>query len=281
MKEFKDKVAVVTGAASGIGRAIAEKSAVEGMKVVLSDINEEGLVQAETELKEAGATVLAIPTDVSKLKDIEALAQQTMEAFGRVDLLVNNAGVYTTGTIWENTVGDWKWVLGVNLWGVINGVRTFLPIMLKQDTEANIVNVASTAGLTRSTNMGTYVVSKHGVVALSETLFYELSEIDAKVKVSVLCPGTVNTPGADLARRRFIEMKNVLGERQITPEDEEFMDYIRQLLKDGMDPSQVAEKVFEAIWEEKFYILTHPESKADIRRRMECILNEQNPTLPA
>jgi NAD(P)-dependent dehydrogenase (short-subunit alcohol dehydrogenase family) len=272
---------VVTGAASGIGRAISDKCAAEGMKVVLADVNKQGLATAASEIKATGATVLAISTDVSKAKDIEALAQKTLKVFGGVHLLVNNAGVFTTGTIWENTVGDWEWVLGVNLWGVINGVRTFLPIMLKQDTEAHIVNVASIAGLMRNNNMGTYAVSKHGIVALSETLFYELSERSTKVKLSVLCPGGVNTPGAQLPRRRFIETQDVPGERQMTSEDEEFMEYVSQLLKDGMAPSQVAEKVFDAIRKEKFYILTHPESKADIQRRMECILEERNPTLPA
>ena len=156
MKEFTDKVAVITGAASGIGRAIADKCAAEGMKVVLADINKKGLAIAEAELKESGATVLSVPTDVSKAKDIEALSQKTLEAFGEVNLLVNNAGVYTTGTLWENTISDWEWVLGVNLWGVINGVRTFVPIMLEQESESHIVNVSSMAGLAQNSDIGIY-----------------------------------------------------------------------------------------------------------------------------
>ena len=280
MKEFKDKVAVITGAASGIGRAIAGKCVEEGMTVVLADINKEGLIKAEAELTAAGGTILAVHTDVSKAGDIEALAQKTLDVFGEVHLLVNNAAVYTTGTIWENTVTDWEWVLGVNLMGVINGVRIFVPIMLEQDTEAHIVNVSSMTGLSRSSNMGTYTVSKHGIVALSETLFYELAERDAKVKVSVLCPGAVNTPVAEAARRRHIEMEDVPGERKMTPEDERLIERLGRLFKTGMDPNEVAYKVFEAIREEKFYLLTHPEEKVRVQRRFEGILAESNPTLP-
>jgi NAD(P)-dependent dehydrogenase (short-subunit alcohol dehydrogenase family) len=281
MNEFKDKVAVVTGAASGIGRAIAGKAAEEGMKVVLADINREGLNRAEAELKASGATVMAVPTDVSKPGDIEALARMAMEEFGGVHLLVNNAAVYTTGPIWENTASDWAWVLGVNLGGVIHGVRTFVPLMLEQDAEAHIVNVSSMTGLTRSSRLGTYTVSKHGIVALSETLLYELAEKGPKVKVSVLCPGRVDTPVAEAARKRFEETKGVQGEREMGPEDEAQIEQMTNMFKTGMDPREVAEKVFTAIREEKFYILTHPEEKVRVRRRMEGILEEKNPTLPA
>jgi NAD(P)-dependent dehydrogenase (short-subunit alcohol dehydrogenase family) len=281
VKEFKDRVAVVTGAASGIGRAIADRCAEEGMKVVLADINKEGLASAVDELEAAGATALAVPTDVSRADDIEHLAKITIDNFGGVHLLVNNAAVYTTGTIWENTIADWEWVLGVNLWGVIHGVRTFLPIMLEQDTEAQIVNVSSMTGLTRSNIIGTYTVSKHGIVALTETLFYELAERDSKVKVSVLCPGAVNTPVAEAARRRHVEMEDVPGERKMAQKDEQLIERLRRSFKEGMPPKEVADKVFDAIRGERFYILTHPEEKVRVQRRMEGILQEKNPTLPA
>lgn len=281
MKEFRGKVAVVTGAASGIGRAIAEKCAAEGMKVVIADINKKGLVEVESELKSTGAIALAVPTDVSKASDIEKLAEKTLEQFGEVHLLVNNAAVYTTGSIWESTLSDWEWVLGVNLFGVIHGVHVFLPIMHKQDSNAYIVNVSSMTGLTRSTNIGTYTVSKHGIVALSETLYYELAERDSNVKVSVLCPGRVNTPVAEAARRRFTEMQNVPGERKMTSKDRELIERMGRAFKEGMDPKDVAEKVFDAVREEKFYILTHPEEKVRVKRRIEAILEERNPTFPA
>jgi len=147
MKDFKDKVAVVTGAASGIGRAMAARFAAEGMKVVLADIEQQALVKAEDEMKAKGAAVLAVPTDVSKVADMEALAKKTIEAFGAVHVLCNNAGVAPPlGQSWERTVADWKWVLGVNLWGVIHGIRVFAPIMLGQDTEGHMVNTASIGG---------------------------------------------------------------------------------------------------------------------------------------
>src|ERR1700733_1304081 len=145
MKEFRDKVAVITGAASGLGRAMAERCVQEGMKVVLADVEVEALTKTEASMKASGATVLAIRTDVSEASDVEALAQKTLEVFGAVHLLCNNAGVGTGSAIWKSTIADWEWIIGVNLWGVIHGVRVFVPIMLEQDTECHIVNTASMA----------------------------------------------------------------------------------------------------------------------------------------
>src|SRR5947209_9479118 len=168
MKDFQGKVAVVTGAASGIGRALAEKSAQEGMKVVLADVEESALRQAEEELKTSGAEVVAVRTDVSQAQEVEALAQQAFATFGAVHLLFNNAGVGAGTTVWESSLADWQWLLGVNLWGVIHGVHFFVPRMLAQDSEGHIVNTASSAGLVASSGLGMYTVSKHGVVTLSE-----------------------------------------------------------------------------------------------------------------
>jgi len=277
MKEFKDKVAVVTGAASGIGRAIVDRCAKEGMKVVLADINKEDLATAEAELTATGATVLAVPTDVSKAGDVEALARKTLEAFGGVHLLFNNAGISTLGTLWENTLADWEWVIGVNLWGVIHGVRTFVPLMLEQDTEGHIINTSSGAGLTRGDHSGVYFMTKHGVVALSETLHYELAHRGSKIKASVLCPGMVKTGMLEAAIKRSFAP----GEREKSLEDEQLIQSLRQVMQTGMDPKEVTNKVFDAIRDEKFYILTHPELNDGIRRRMEDILQERNPTLPA
>jgi short-subunit dehydrogenase len=278
MKEFEDKVAVVTGAASGIGRGMAERFAAEGMKVVLADIEQGALAQTEREMKGKGATVLAVPTDVSKAGDVEALAEKTIDAFGAVHVLCNNAGVGVGGVTWERTVADWEWVLGVNLWGVIHGIRVFVPIMLEQDTEGHIVNTASQAGLYSGAWLAIYSVTKHAVVTLSEALHHELTLSGAKVKVSVLCPATVNTGIADSGRNRPAELQNDPAGETRSPQMEAMEQAFRQLLATGLTPEQVADHVFNAIRDEKFYIITHPETKDRVRIRMEDILQERNPT---
>jgi len=278
MKEFKGRVAVITGAATGIGRAIAENSAREGMKVVLSDIEEEALTKTEEEMKVAGADVLAVVTDVSKASDVEVLAQKTLQAFGAVHLLCNNAGVNAGTSIWESTLADWKWVIDVNLWGVIHGVRTFVPIMLGQDIECHIVNTASILGLTSGPgpNCGIYKMTKHAVVSLSETLYCELVERNAPIKVSVLCPGLVNTRILDSERNRPPELKNDPAEGKMRHKYE-ILEKMRKIFRTAMPAAQIADCVFNAVGEEKFYILTHPVSKEKIRSRMENILQERNP----
>jgi NAD(P)-dependent dehydrogenase (short-subunit alcohol dehydrogenase family) len=210
MKEFGGKVAVVTGAASGIGRAMAERFATEGMKVVLADVEEGALARAEAELKAGGATVLAIPTDVSRAGDVDALARRTIDAFGAVHILCNNAGVSPVmGASWELTETDWQWVLGVNLWGVLHGIHAFVPIMLKQDSEGHVVNTASMAGLVAGGSWwSTYGVAKHGVVNLSESLHRELAAVGSRVKVSVLCPAWVKTQLMDAERNRPASLRN-------------------------------------------------------------------------
>lgn len=277
MKQFRDKVAVITGAASGIGRAIAERCAQEGMQVVLADVEEAALAQAEQELKAAGATVLAVRTDVSRAGDVEALAQKTLQAFGAVHLLANNAGVGAGGSIWESTLADWEWVIGVNLWGVIHGLRVFVPLMLAQETEGHIVNTASLAGLLSYHPGAPYQVTKHGVVALSEQLYTSLAQRNAKVKVSVLCPGWVNTRIMDSERNRPGELRNESGDLPTGPEAEAIVQSMRDAAQAGLSPRQVAEQVFDAIRDEQFYILTHPEYNEAIRQRMENILQLRNP----
>lgn len=185
MKEFKDRVAVVTGAASGIGRAMAERFAAAEMRVVLADVEEQALSKAEAELREKGAEVLSVRTDVSKGSDVEKLAQETLAAFGAVHVVCNNAGVTDQGgKIWEKTQSDWEWVMGVNLWGVIHGVRVFVPIMLDQGTEGHVVNTASMAGLMTG-RLNIYGVTKHAVVSLTESLYLELGE--AGGRSALLC----------------------------------------------------------------------------------------------
>jgi NAD(P)-dependent dehydrogenase (short-subunit alcohol dehydrogenase family) len=249
------------------------------MQVVLADIEEEALSRTAAALKDTGARVRAVVTDVSQASDVTALAQQTLEAFGAVHLLCNNAGVSAGTTVWDSTLADWEWVVGVNLWSVIHGVRTFVPIMLAQDTECHIVNTASIAGLIAYPGSGVYKVTKHGVVTLSETLYYELAERGAKIHVSVLCPAWVNTGIMDSARNRPAALQNDPAAEQISPQVEARVEAARQSAQAGMAPDQIAEYVFSAIRENRLYILTHPESKAWVRERMEDILAERNPSL--
>jgi NAD(P)-dependent dehydrogenase (short-subunit alcohol dehydrogenase family) len=220
--------------------------------------------------------VLAVRTDVSQAKDIEALAQKALAAFGAVHLLCNNAGVATSGTaVWESSLTDWEWVMGVNLWGVIHGVRSFVPIMLAQDTQSHIVNTASLSGLISFPGGSVYAVAKHGVVTLSESLQHELAERGEKVKVSVLCPGLVKTRILDCARNR---PERLAAAAPMGPVAAAGWETLRQQMQTAMPPEQVADAVFQAIREERFYILTHPEGKDWIRSRMEDILQGRNPT---
>ncbi len=280
MKEFQGKVAVVTGAASGIGRALAERCAKEEMKVVLADIEEQALMQASRDLAAQGAQVLAVPTDVSQAGEVETLARKAFETYSAVHLLFNNAGVGAGKSAWESSLAAWEWVLGVNLWGVIHGIHFFVPRMLEQRSEGHIVNTASMAGLTYGPGQSIYKVSKHGVVSLSETLYYELALRGASLKVSVLCPGLVSTNILDAQRNRPARLQDASVEEPLSPQAEAVVQRFQQAVREAMPPGQVADIVFEAIREERFYILTHPTWKAAIQSRMEDILQERNPTLP-
>lgn len=274
MKEFREKVAVVTGAASGIGRALAQRCAREGMKVVLADVESAPLEQAAREIEASGAPTLAVRTDVSKAEEVERLAQAALQSFGAVHLVCNNAGVATSAPSWLHTVADWQWVLGVNLWGVIHGVRVFTPILVSQGTDGHIVNTASIAGMLAAPGSAAYNVSKFGVVALSETLHHELTMLGAPVRVSVLCPGFVNTNIVDAARNRPAELSDTAAKMRGAEEMEQLG---RQLLAAGAAPSLVADVVFDAIRSERFYVFPHPEWKEHIRTRMETILEDRTP----
>ena len=262
-------VAVITGAASGIGRGMAERFAAEGMAVVLADIEKEPLANLEADLRAKGATVLAVRTDVSNAEDVENLAVQTLNAFGAVHILCNNAGVVCSRPIWEHTVDDWEWVLGVNLWGVIHGIRTFVPRMLAQKTECHIVNTASILGLVRGPGEGIYKASKHAVIALSETLADELAQKGSQIQVHVLCPGWVRTGILDSARNRPDALQNPTEKTQQTIGNSQ---NVRTEMEAGMLPSEVADQVYKAIQTGTFYIFTHPEHKTWIQARIESIL---------
>jgi NAD(P)-dependent dehydrogenase (short-subunit alcohol dehydrogenase family) len=276
MKEFKDKVALVTGAASGIGFALADRFASVGMKVVLSDIEPVALAAAEKSLKAKGAPVLAVQCDVSKAADVEALATQAYEKFGAVHVLCNNAGVGIGGLSWEHSLEDWQWVLGVNLWGVIHGIATFLPRMIAQETEGHVVNTASVAGLISSPYMAVYQATKHAVVSMTESLKMELDMTGSKLSASVLCPGFVATKISDSERNRPAGLKGP-AEAVETTQQEMIRELARQQVAAGIKPAEVAEMVLEAIRDDRFYVITHPRFRKLIRLRMENIVEGKAP----
>ena len=275
MKNFQDKVAVVTGAASGIGRALAVRSAQEGMRVVLADVEDEALAQTEAQMRSSGAVVMAVHTDVSKYEQVTALAEKARVEFGSVDLLFNNAGVGAGGSTWESSLADWEWVLGVNVWGVIHGLQAFVPQMLAQNSEGYIVNTASVAGLLSYHPSAPYQVSKHAIVSLSEHLYYTLKLSKAKLHAALICPGWVQTRIMESERNRPTELRNPI--QPVGPEVEAVLESMRKDVQAGLAPEQVAEKTFEAIRENKFYILTSPELMPLVQGRMTHLVQGLNP----
>lgn len=278
MKEFKDKVAVITGAASGIGLGLAERCAKEGMKVVISDIDEKRLKRLKRKLKRADVHVLSVITDVSKASDVEELAKKTVGTYGAVHLLFNNAGIAIPHLAWEYDLKEWEQVLSVNLWGVIHGIHTFIPIMLKQDTECHIVNTASIEGIISNGIGGaTYGVCKHAVVHLTERLALELEENGPKINVSVLCPGFVKTNIflSALSRLSEEERKDFFNPEEL---DEERIEEIKEFMENSpaVMPDEVADITFQAIKDEKLYIFTHKDSaiKERVKERLNGILSE-------
>lgn len=278
MKDFKGKVAVVTGAASGIGKALAERCLAEGMHVVMADIQEDALQAAAESLSAGGNnSILPVQVYVSIGEEIDKLLKKTVDEFGAVHLLFNNAGVGGGGNTWEATQRDWDWVLGVNLWSVIYGVQKFVPQMLKQDTECHIVNTASMAGLMGGTTNACYSVTKFGVVALTENLYQDLLAANAKIGVSVLCPGFVNTNIFDSGRNRPDHLSNAEAEAQPTPEQAARIEMFKEILRTGMQPEDLANIVFDAIRENRLFILTHDSFKPFVTERANNIVNGVNP----
>jgi NAD(P)-dependent dehydrogenase (short-subunit alcohol dehydrogenase family) len=278
MREFAGKVAVVTGAASGIGKGLAERFAKEGMKVVLGDIEAEALAMAEAELQKQGVETLAVRTDVSKREQVDALRDRALARFGKVHVLCNNAGVSGGGGgFLGSTQQDWEWVLGVNLMGVVNGCLSFVPTMVQQDEEGYVVNTASVLGLSTG-NGSAYSVSKHAVVRLTEGLYFDLQQANAKVHCSVLCPGMIATNIILAERNRPRELTSEADLRARREREEMRRQTHQRFQEMGMAPSQVADIVLDAMKEERFYILTHPEGiKQQVKARMEGILAEKVP----
>jgi len=276
MRDFTGKVAVVTGAASGIGLGLATRFAQEGMRVVLADIEESALNTAVTQLSAQGFPAIAVRTDVSDADSVQALADQAMKTYGQVNVLCNNAGVGGGfGKIWESSLKDWHWALNVNLWGVIHGVRTFVPIMLEQGQDGHIVNTASVAGLAPGTRV--YSVTKHAVVALSEALYHNLRQVDARIGASVLCPGLIDTQIMFAYRNRpahLLNAQNELASSREVARGERIHNLAEEL---GMPPAEVAASVVDGIRTQQFYILTHDQFDPIIRTRMEDILERRMP----
>lgn len=282
IQDFKGKTAVLTGAGSGFGLECARIGAARGMNLVLVDVQQDALDRAQAEMEAAGAQVLARRVDVSKADQMESLAQAVQQRFGAPHFVFNNAGVGAGGLMWENTVADWEWVMGVNVWGVVHGVRLFTPMMLAAAAKdpsyrGHIVNTASMAGLLTPPNMGVYNVSKHAVVSLTETLYQDLSLVTDQVGASLLCPYFVATGINSSERNRpgdlpagELTKSQLIGQAMTS----------KAVSSGKVSAADVAGKVFDAIRDNQFYIFSHPKALGNVKSRMEGIVSGTNPADP-
>ena len=277
MKDFKDKTAVITGGASGIGRAMGELFLAQGMNVVLGDIEQAALDKTVAELQQQGGRCVGVVTDVSRAEDVQRLADTALEHYGAIHVACNNAGVFAGGLLWQESLADYEWQMGVNVWGVVHGVRTFIPIMAAQDSECHMVNTASMAAVTAMPYSGIYHMTKHSVLALSESLYHELAFHAPNVKLSVLCPEAINTGIAASERNRPGDYS---GEGDIVETDERAM--VAQALTDsvaaGLGPEVMAQRVLDAIRDEQFYILSDEAWREAAHVRLDDIRAGRNPT---
>ena len=280
--DFKGKTAVLTGAGSGFGLECARIGARLGMNLVLIDVQQDALDQVSAEARAAGADVIPLKVDVADASQMHAMSQAVFERFGAPHMVFNNAGVGSGGLIWESTVKDWEWVLGVNLWGVIHGVRLFTPMMLDAAAkdpawQGHIVNTASMAGLLNPPNMGVYNVSKHAVVSLTETLDQDLRLVSGQIGTSVLCPYFVPTGISQSHRNR----PSGLGSEPPTRSQLIGQAMTNKAVESGkITAADVAQKVFDAVAADQFYIFSHPKALSNVQSRMECILQQVNPADP-
>ena len=284
METMKNRVAVVTGAASGIGKALSLAFADEGSSVVLADVEDEALAAAKTEVEALGVTALAVKTDVTEEESVADLCSATLEAFGEVHILCNNAGVGGGGLIKNQQLVDWKWVIDVSLWGVINGLHHFLPHLIEAE-DSHVVSTASVAGLMAVPGLAPYNAAKYGVVAIMETLHHEMMrDEEANLGVSVLCPGVVRTNIATAQRNRPEHLRRQKGESgsnaaKAPEEARKRNSAIAAALENGMEPSDVASQVVNAIYDRRFWVLSHPELLGEINHRNQELAALKNPTL--
>jgi NAD(P)-dependent dehydrogenase (short-subunit alcohol dehydrogenase family) len=283
MKNFAGRTAVITGAGSGFGLEASRIAARRGMNLVMADVQADALERAAAEVESLGAKVLAQRVDVSKAADVEALGRAVESRFGAPNVVFNNAGVGVGGLIWENTLADWEWVIGVNVMGVAHGVRVFMPMMLDAAAkdpsyEGHIVNTASMAGLLNPPNMGVYNVSKHAVVSLSETLYQDLRLVTDQIGASVLCPFFVPTGITGSERNRPDELRAADKPTRSQMIGKAMID--RAVGSGKISAADVAQFVFDAIEVNRFYIYSHPKSLAGVQTRLEDIVQARNPTDP-
>ena len=284
METMKNRVAVVTGAASGIGKALSLAFAAEGSSVVLADVEDEALAAAKAEVEALGVTALAVKTDVTEEESVADLCSATLEAFGEVHILCNNAGVGGGGLIKNQLLVDWKWVIDVSLWGVINGLHHFLPHLIEAE-DSHVVSTASVAGLMAVPGLAPYNAAKYGVVAIMETLHHEMMrDEEANLGVSVLCPGVVRTNIATAQRNRPEHLRRQKGESgsnasKAPEEARKRNSAIAAALENGMEPSDVASQVVNAIYDRRFWVLSHPELLGEINHRNQELAALKNPTL--
>ena len=284
METMKNRVAVVTGAASGIGKALSLAFAAEGSSVVLADVEDEALAAAKAEVEALGVTALAVKTDVTEEESVADLCSATLEAFGEVHILCNNAGVGGGGLIKNQQLVDWKWVIDVSLWGVINGLHHFLPHLIEAE-DSHVVSTASVAGLMAVPGLAPYNAAKYGVVAIMETLHHEMMrDEEANLGVSVLCPGVVRTNIATAQRNRPEHLRRQKGESgsnaaKAPEEARKRNSAIAAALENGMEPSDVASQVVNAIYDRRFWVLSHPELLGEINHRNQELAALKTPTL--
>ncbi len=278
LKIFADQVADTTGAGSGFGREFALSAAGRGMKLVLADIQPDALEQTQRQLREQGAQVISQVTDVGRYEQVQALAERCLASYGAPQLLFNNAGVAQGGLLWEHDLTDWEWVLRVNLWGVVHGVKAFVPAMVDAGKSAHVINTASVAGLLSAPSLGIYNVSKHAVVSLSETLYHDLRLINSPVGISVLCPAFVST-GIDRSERNRPE--DLASPSPETESMKQAQAATSKAVRSGrITAPEVSEMTFDAIEQDRFYIITHQNIMPSVKLRLDDVANQRNPTDP-